>query len=148
MFPRPDTCPVRIDDLKLLYAVVKRAKVSPVKFIVCHWLEVFNLTGDIECTSLVTRIAQNMGLLNNASVSYITEEHLYIDFKCFRQAHMLKKRNDGQLVMMYLGYTTEIPLPNRNLGLYIVNSFTFDLQVKEAAPRRSASTRLSHAPQP
>ena len=127
MFPRPDARPVRIDDLKLLYAVVKRAKVSPVKFIVCHWLEVFNLTGDIECTSLVTRIAQNLGLLNNASVSYIIEECLYIDFEYFRQAHMLKKKNDGQLVMMYLAYTTEIPLPNRNLGLYVVDSFTFDL---------------------
>jgi len=57
MFPRPDTCPVRIDDLKLLYAVVKWAKVSPVKFIVRHWLEVFTLTGDVECTSLVTQIA-------------------------------------------------------------------------------------------
>ena len=54
-------------------------------------------------------------------------EHWYIDFEYFCQAHMLKKRNDGQLVMMYLGYTTEIPLPNRDLGLYNVNSFTFDL---------------------
>ena len=87
-----------------------------------------------------------MGLLNKALVSYITEKRLYIDFEYFRQAHMLKKRNDGQLVMMYLGYTIEILLPNRNLGLYTVNPFTFDLQVKEAAPHRSASARLSHAP--
>ena len=135
MFPRPDTCPVRIDDLKLLYAVVKWAKVSPVKFIVRHWLEVFSLTGDVECTSLVTRIAQNMGLLNNALVSYIIVEHLYIDFEYFRQAHMLKKRNDGQLVMMYLRYTTEIPLHNRNTDLYAVQSLTMDLQKIEATPR-------------
>jgi len=91
MFSRPDTRPVRIDDLKLLYAVVKRAKVSPVKFIVCHWLEVFTLTGDIECTSLVTRIAQNLGLLNNASVSYITEERLYIDFEYFPSSPYAQK---------------------------------------------------------
>ena len=50
--------------------------------------------------------------------------------------------------MMYLGYITEIPLPNRNLSLYVVNSFTFDLQVREVAPRRSASTRLTPEPQP
>ena len=50
--------------------------------------------------------------------------------------------------MMYLGYTNEILLPNRDLGLYVVNSFTFDLQVKEATPRRSASARLTHNPQP
>ena len=57
IFPRLDTRPVRIDDLKLLYAVVKRVKVSAIKFIVRHWLEVFTLTGDVECTSLVTQIA-------------------------------------------------------------------------------------------
>ena len=61
---------------------------------------------------------------------------------------MLKKNNNGQLVMMYMDYTTEIPLPDRNLGLYAVNSFVFDLQVKEAAPHRSASIRLTHNPQP
>jgi hypothetical protein len=61
---------------------------------------------------------------------------------------MLKKNNDGKLVMMYMDYTTEIPLPDRNLGLYAVDSFVFDLQVKEATPRRSASTRITHNPQP
>ena len=49
---------------------------------------------------------------------------------------------------MYLEYTNEIPLPNQDLGLYAMNSFTFDLQVKEAAPRRSASTRLTRDQQP
>ena len=112
MFSRPDTRPVRIDDLKLLYAVVKRAKVSPFKFIVRHWLEVFSLTGDIECTSLVTRIAQNLGLLSITSISYIDTNRWYLDYDYFFHAHMLKKRKKGQLIMMYLGYTNEIPLPN------------------------------------
>ena len=126
--------------------MVKRRKVSPVKCIIHHWLEVFTLTGDVECISLVTRIAQNMGLLNNALVSYITEEPLYIDFDYFCQAQLLKKREDGKIVMMYRVFSTEISLPNRNLGLYVVDSFTFDLQSKEAAPRGSASTRLTLAP--
>ena len=75
MFPRPYTRTVRMDDLKLLYDMVKRIKVSPVKFVMHQWLEVFTLTGDVECTSLVTRIAQNLGLLNNALISYIDMEH-------------------------------------------------------------------------
>ena len=148
MFPGPDTRPMRIDDLKLLYAMVKRRKVSPVKFMIHHWLEFFTLTGDIECTSLVTRIAQNLGLLNNASVSYITKERLYIDFNYFCQAQLLKKREDGKIVMMYRVFSTEISLPNRDLGLYAMNSFIFDLQVKEAAPRRSAFARMTRNPQP
>ena len=57
-----------------------------------HCLEVFSLTGDVECTSLVTRIAQNLGLMNNASLSYIDTERSYIDFEYFWQAHVLKKR--------------------------------------------------------
>ena len=62
---------MRVDDLKLLYAMVKRRKVSPVKFVMNQWKDVFDLMGDVECTSLVTRIAQNLGLLSNASISYI-----------------------------------------------------------------------------
>ena len=50
--------------------------------------------------------------------------------------------------MMYLGYTNEIPLADWNLSLYTVNSFTFNLQVKEAAPCRSASARITNVPQP
>jgi len=89
MFPRPDTRPVRIDDLNLLLAMVKRRKVSPIKYIIHHWLEVFTLTGDVDRISLVTRIAQNLGLLNNALVSYIDEERLYIDFDYFCQTQLL-----------------------------------------------------------
>jgi len=59
----------------------------------------------------VTHIAQNLGLLKNASLSYIEDiDRWYIDNEYFLKAHMLKKNNNGQLVMMYLGYTTEIPL--------------------------------------
>ena len=109
-----------------------------------QWKDVFELMGDVECTSLVTRIAQNLGLLSNASIPYIDIDRWYIDYDYFCHAHMLKKRKNGQLVMMYLGYTNKILLPNRDLVLYAVNSFTFDLQVKEAAPHRSAFARLTH----
>jgi hypothetical protein len=95
LFPWPNFRMVRIDDLKLLYALVKRRKVSPVKIMMCPWLEVFSLPGDVECTSLVTRIARNLGLMDNALLSYINMERWYIDFEYFCQAHMLKKRNDG-----------------------------------------------------
>ena len=42
LFPRPDFRMVRIDDIKLLYALVKRRKVSPVKFMMRPWLKVFS----------------------------------------------------------------------------------------------------------
>ena len=49
---------------------------------------------------------------------------------------------------MYVDYTTEFPIPNRNLSLYAVDSLAFDLQRKEEAPRGSASTRITRNPQP
>ena len=126
LFPRNDTRTIRTYDLKLMYAMVKRKKVSPVKFMMSQWLEVFILVGDVECTSLVTRIATNMGLMQRSFVSRITERP-YIDFEYFRQAHILKKENE-RTVMMYRSYRAEIPLPNRNYGLYAVQSLTIDLQ--------------------
>ena len=83
--------------------------------------------GDVECTSLVTRIAQNLGLLDNASISHIDIPRWYIDYEYLLKAHMLKKKEKGQPVMMYLGYTNEILLPNRDLGLYTMNSFLINL---------------------
>ena len=128
LFPRNDFRTIRNDELKLLYAMVKRRKVSPVKFMMKQWKEIPNLKGDVGCTSLVTRIAKNLGLLKNASVAYIDDiPRWFIDYEYFVQAHMLKKKKDGKLVMMYMDHTNEIPLPNQNLGLYAVQSFVFNL---------------------
>ena len=82
LFPRNDFRTVRIDELKLLYAMVERRKVSPVKFMMKQWKEVFELKGDVGYTSLVTRIAQNLGLLENASAAYIKDiDRWYTDYE-------------------------------------------------------------------
>ena len=84
LFRRNDFRNVRIDELKLLYAMVKKRKVSPVKFMMKQWKEVFELKGDVGCTSLVTHIAQNLGLLENASVAYIEDiDRWNIDYEYF-----------------------------------------------------------------
>ena len=75
LFPRNDFHIVRNDELKLLYAKVKRKKVSPVKIMMTQWTEIPGLKGDVGCTSLVTRIAKNLGLLEDASVTYIDVPH-------------------------------------------------------------------------
>ena len=92
--------------------MVKRKKVSPVKFMMNHWTEISGLKGDVGCTSLVTCIAKNLGLLENAFVTYIDVPRWLIDYDYFNHAHMLKKGRDGELVMMYVDYTTEFLLPD------------------------------------
>ena len=100
--------------------MVKRRKVSPVQFMMKQWKEIPNLKGDVGCT-LVTHIAWNLGLLENASVAYIDDiPRWLIDYEYFNQAHILKKGKNGKLVMMYMDYTNKILLPNQNVGLYVV----------------------------
>ena len=77
-----------------------------------QWLEIPGLKGDVGCTSLVTRMARNLGLLANASITYIDSPRWMIDCGYFNHARMLKKGRDWKLVMMYVDYTTEFPLPN------------------------------------
>ena len=53
-FPRGDVRTIRIDELRILYAMVNKMKISPIKFMVLPWLENFCLIGPVECTSLIT----------------------------------------------------------------------------------------------
>ena len=77
-----------------------------------HWTEILGLKGDVGCTSLVTRIAKNLGLLENAFVMYIDVPCWLIDYDYFNHVHMLKKGKDRKLVRMYVDYTTEFLLPD------------------------------------
>jgi hypothetical protein len=61
---------------------------------------------------------------------------------------MLKKGKDKKIVMMYMDYTNEFPLPNRRLGLYAVDTFIFNLQRKKEELCRSASARITCNPNP
>jgi hypothetical protein len=46
-------------------------KVSPVKFMIVHWSGIFKQKGEIKYSSLVTRIANKLGLMENSLVEYI-----------------------------------------------------------------------------
>ena len=96
LFPRNDFRTVRNDELKLLYAMVKRKKVSPVKFMMTWWAEILGLKGDVGCTSLVTRIARTLCLLANSSITYIHSPCWIIDYGYFNHAHKLKRARMGK----------------------------------------------------
>jgi hypothetical protein len=40
---------------------------------------------------------------------------------------MLKKGKNGKTMMMYKDYVNEYELPDQNLGLYVAETFVFDL---------------------
>jgi hypothetical protein len=117
-FPREDVRIVRVDELRIIYAMVNRIKLSPVKFMVCQWLENFRMIEPVECTSLITRIAQSLGVLNWARISYISAPRLMIDENYLVYGHTLKHAKDASLIFFFPGYVNEIPLPNLGFHLY------------------------------
>jgi len=91
LFHRDDIRKVRVGDLQLLYAAINKIPTSLVTLLVSHWLSIPSLQGPVGCTSLVSRLAPNLNLLENLSLEFIDELRIYYDYDIFRQARMLKK---------------------------------------------------------
>jgi hypothetical protein len=72
-------------------------------------------------------LARNLGLLVNATITYITTPRWIIDYVYFNNAHVLKRGKNGKTVMMYKDYINKFEMLDQNLGLYVVGSFVFDL---------------------
>ena len=97
------------------------------------------MTGPIECTSLVTRIASNMGILDGNSIPFIEDPRVMINEAYLVQGHTLKKGPDDSLIFFSLGYANEIPLPNDGYHLYNCRSLTIPLVSQEESRRYSVS---------
>ena len=65
-FPRDDVRTVRVDELRILYAMVNKIKIAPVQEMVRQWLGIF------ECPD-------RLGVLNWARFSFITTPRPSID---------------------------------------------------------------------
>ena len=129
-----------------MYAAMSRRQLSPVSLIVQHWMTMPQILGNISCTSLVTRIARHLGLLENASVSYRREERPIIGFDFFSKGHILKKRGS----VYYAMHTTigEIRLPNPDLSIYRVQSYLLNVQAQPINMQRAMPTRHATTHEP
>jgi hypothetical protein len=61
LFPMSELRSITTPKLKWLFAMVNRIKYTPVANIVDYFKNVHKMLGPIECTSMVTRIAMNLG---------------------------------------------------------------------------------------
>jgi hypothetical protein len=64
LFPMEELCSVTTAELKCLFVMVNRIKYTPIADIVDYFTNVPKISGLIECTSLVTQIAMNLGYSN------------------------------------------------------------------------------------
>ena len=139
-FPRNEGRIVRIEEMKLMFAMIKKRKISPVKLMVHYWLLLHILQGPITITSWVTRLATNLNLLGN--ITFIIAPWRSLDFYFFCQADLLKRKNN-KIYMIYKGYVNEYELPNRSLGLYVVENFVLILQRPETGVGRCPSAGVT-----
>ena len=102
-----------------------------------QWLTNFRMMGPIECTSLVTRIVSNMGILEGNLIRFIEDDRVLISVFYLVQGHILKKSPNDSLVFFSLGYSNEIQLPNAEYHLYNCHSLTTPLIPQGIARRHS-----------
>jgi hypothetical protein len=79
-----------------------------------HWLSFPNLVGDISCTSLITRIADDLGIHGYATIIDIYTPHEIIGYDYFRQERWV---NRIQEKLHYIHNKNAIPLSNPGLGI-------------------------------
>jgi hypothetical protein len=103
------------------------------------------MSGPVECTSLVTRIATSLGMLNWARFSFITTPRPSIDLAYLVQGHTMKSAPDSSIIFFFLGCANEIPLAIPGLRLYKSCGYTFELQPAKVPRRSSVSGRMTRS---
>jgi hypothetical protein len=128
LFPMAKLRSVTTPELKCLFGMVKRIKYTHVADIVDYFTNVSKISGPIECTSLVTRIAMNLGYLD---LAYIEGDVPILGLDHFIHAHILHKEPNYSVSMLY--GRKAIWLPNPALRLYSFESLTLQFdQMREA----------------
>jgi hypothetical protein len=86
LFPMVKLCSVTTPKLKCMFAMVNRMKYNPVAEIVDNFKNVHKMLGPIECTSMVTRIAMNLGCPKMVNLDYMEGDvpHIDLDHFCSR----------------------------------------------------------------
>jgi hypothetical protein len=93
--------------------MVNRIMYTPVVDIVNYFKNVHKMSGPIECTSMVTQNAINLGCPEMANLAYIEGDVLDLGLDHFVHMYILHEEPDHSLSMLY--GCKEIRLPNPGL---------------------------------
>jgi hypothetical protein len=122
LFPMLELRSLTTPELKSLFAMVHRIKYTPVADIVDYFKNVHKMSGPIECTSMVTWIAMNLGCPKMANFTYIVGNVPILGLDNFVHMHILCEGPNHSLSMLY--GRKVIWLPNLTLRLYSCESLT------------------------
>jgi hypothetical protein len=113
---------VTTPNLKCLFVIVNSIKYTPVADIVDYFKNEHKMSGPIECTSMVTRNAINLGCLEMANLAYIEGDVLDLGLDHFVHVHILSEEPNHSLSILY--GRKAIRLPNMGLRLYSYKNLT------------------------
>jgi hypothetical protein len=119
LFPMAELRSVTTAELKCLFAMVNTIKYTPIADIADYFTNVYKISRPTECTSLVTRIATNLGY---SDLAYIEGDIPVLGLHHFVHAHILREEPDYSASMLYV--CKAIWLPNLALRLYSCESLT------------------------
>jgi hypothetical protein len=102
--------------------MVNRIKYTPIADIVDYFKNVHKMSGPIECTSMVIRIAMNLGCPEMANLDYIEGHVPILGLDHFVHVHILREEPDHSLSLLY--GCKAIWLPNLGLRMYSCESLT------------------------
>jgi hypothetical protein len=119
LFPMVELHSITTAKLKCLFALVNMIKYTPMADIVDYFTNVYKISIPIECTSLVTWIAMNLGYSN---LAYIEGDVPILGLDHFVHAHIVHEEPDYSVSMLYA--RKAIRLPNPALQLYSCESLT------------------------
>jgi hypothetical protein len=122
LFPMVELRSVATPELKCMFSMVNRIKGTPVADIVDYLKNVHKMSGPIECPSMVTRIAMNLGCPEMANLAYIEGDVPILGVDYFLHAHILCEEPDYSVSIRY--GRKAIQLPNPALRLYSCESLT------------------------
>jgi len=94
---------VNAHDLEILHAMYTRRKISPVRHMVRCWLDLTHDWNAVTITSLVTRIANRLELLEDSNIEYIQNDpDALIGASHFIHAHFLRENPFGDFISFIL----------------------------------------------
>jgi hypothetical protein len=113
LFPMVELRSVATPVLKCLFAMVNSINYIYVADNVDYFKNVHKMSRPIECTSMVTKIAMNLGCLEMANLAYIEGDVPILGLDHFVHMHILHEEPDYSVSMMYCRKV--IRLPNLSL---------------------------------
>jgi hypothetical protein len=111
---------ITVAKLKCHFAMVHRIKYTPVVNIVDYFKNICTLSGPIECTSLVTRIALNIGYLEMHNMAYIERDVPILGLSYIVHVHVLHEEPDHSTSMLYEGANKGLQLPTKQTCCILV----------------------------